>query len=88
MHTRRAQRMVLVRFGPGFMNDVPGELQLNLREVTQDAWLFEHRGTLDTLLAWMSTQDVEEIAIGTEDLHSLYNQYHGADAVDAAGKAS
>ena len=88
MHTRRGQRMVLVRFGPGFMNDVPGELQLNLREQTTDSLLFEHRGSLETLLAWLCTQDVAEIAIGTEDLHSLYNQFHGADAVDAAVTAS
>ena len=87
MHTRRAQRMVLVRFGPGFMNDVPGELRLNLREKQDDGLLFEHRGTLDTLFAWLSTQDVAEHAIGTEDLHSLYNQYHGADALAAAETA-
>ena len=88
MHTRRAQRMVLLRFGPGFMNDVPDELQLHVRERNGENWLFEHQGTVETLLAWLSMQDVTEIAIGTEDLHSLYNQFHGSDAVLAAETAS
>ena len=37
-------------------------------------------------MAWLSTQDVAEIAIGTEDLRSLYDRYHGAEAeADVAG---
>jgi ABC-2 type transport system ATP-binding protein len=45
--------------------------------------LFEHRGD-DTraLLAWLASQAVEDIAIGTEDLRTLYDQYHGPDAKD------
>ena len=52
--------------------------------------LMEHRGELAPLLAWLSVQDVDEIAIGTEDLRSLYDRYHGVNAVadaDANGVA-
>ena len=80
MHTRRNQRMLLVRFGEGLWGELPGELGLAVRERHGDTWLMEHKGELGPLLAWLATQDVAEIAIGAEDLRSLYDQYHGAVA--------
>jgi ABC-2 type transport system ATP-binding protein len=80
MHTRRSLRMMLLRFGEGTPVDLPDELELKVREQNGETWLLEHRGELSPLMAWLSTQDVEEIAIGTEDLKSLYDQFHGAAA--------
>jgi ABC-2 type transport system ATP-binding protein len=80
MHTRRSLRMLLLRFHDGLAPGFPGELEITVREETAGTWLLEHRGELGPLLAWLSTQDVAEIAIGTEDLRSLYDQYHGVSA--------
>lgn len=77
MHTRRGLRMILVRFGGVEPFGFPEELEVTVRERNPDAWLLEHRGAIGPLLAWLSTQDVAELAIGTEDLKSLYDQYHG-----------
>lgn len=82
MHQRRSLRMLLLRFGGGPPPEVPDELALTVRERKDDAWLLEHRGDLGTLLAWLGMQDVEDVAIGTEDLRSLYDQYHGAEGAE------
>jgi ABC-2 type transport system ATP-binding protein len=88
MHTRRSVRMILLRLGPGFSSEqFPEELELAIRERTRDTWLLEHRGELPTLLAWLCTQDVADMAIGTEDLLSLYNQYHGPADMNGNGNA-
>jgi ABC-2 type transport system ATP-binding protein len=87
MHVRRTLRMVLVRFEQDSEVEVPEELGLTVREQGDDAWLFEHRGEVGPLLSWLSTQDVSALAIGTEDLHSLYNRFHGADANGKAVEA-
>ena len=79
MHQRRSLRMLLVRFAPGLAVEFPDELGVTVRERDGDTWLVEHRGELGALLAWLSTQDIDSIAIGTEDLRSLYDQYHGAE---------
>ena len=34
------------------------------------------------LLQWLGPTPVEDVAIGTEDLHALYNRFHGPDIVD------
>jgi ABC-2 type transport system ATP-binding protein len=81
MHTRRNQRMLMVRFGEGLWGGFPEELELTVRERHGDTWLLEHRGEVGPLMAWLSTQDVADVAIGPEDLRSLYDQYHGAVAV-------
>jgi ABC-2 type transport system ATP-binding protein len=81
MHTRRKLRMVLLRCGSGLPAHLPGELELTVRQRDGDTLLLEHRGGVGRLLAWLSTQDVDEVAIGTEDLLSLYDRYHGPDAV-------
>jgi ABC-2 type transport system ATP-binding protein len=42
--------------------------------------LFEHRGEPRPLLCWLSSQAVADFAVGTEDLRSLYERYHGPKA--------
>jgi ABC-2 type transport system ATP-binding protein len=84
MHQRRSLRMLLVRFAPGLAAEFPEELQATVREKNGDTWLLEHRGELSALLAWMSTQDIAEIAVGTEDLRALYDKYHGAVGAEQA----
>ena len=80
MHQRRSQlRLVLVRFADTPPSELPEELELTPREVNGETVLFEHRGKAGPLLAWLALQPVADIAIGTEDLRSLYDQYHGAN---------
>ena len=86
MHARRRLRMLLVRFA-GEPPPFPDELGLSLRRTEGEALLLEHRGELGPLLRWLATAPVEDLAIGTEDLHSLYNEYHGAEAVDDEDRA-
>jgi len=86
MHTRRSLRMILLRLAGGLEAEIPDELDLTVRRNDGGTLLLEHRGEVPRLMAWLSTQDVAEIAIGTEDLRSLYDRYHGAEAVaDADG---
>ena len=77
MHARRNLRMVLVKFRPETAWVAPEELQLTRREQAGEAVLFEHKGDAGPLLAWLASQEVDDLAIGTEDLKSLYDQYHG-----------
>jgi len=80
MHARRGLRMVLVRFSADHPGGFPDELGLTLRERNGETWLLEHRGEVRELLAWLGGRDVAEIAIGTEDLRSLYDRFHGVNA--------
>jgi ABC-2 type transport system ATP-binding protein len=75
--------MVRIRLAAEESPAFPEELELTVRQ-QEDArtWLLEHRGAIGPLLRWMGGMPVEDAAIGTEDLHSLYNQYHGPDVVD------
>lgn len=82
MHARRALRMLLVRPRDGVELEVPDHLQLSIRERNGDTLLFEHLGPLSELLGWLAAAPVDEVAIGTEDLHSLYERFHGPDIVD------
>ncbi len=41
------------------------------------AILYEHRGELAPLLGWLAASPIEDLAIGTEDLRSLYDRFHG-----------
>jgi len=88
MHTRRSLRMVLVRLATEEPPDFPPELELTLREWNDGTCLLEHRGKIGPLLRWLGENPVEDVAVGTEDLHSLYNRFHGPDVVDdeEAGK--
>lgn len=83
MHARRRLRMLLIRFADGQTPpSFPEELGLTLRKTEGRALLVEHRGELGPLLQWLGSVAVEDLAIGAEDLHSLYNEYHGPDAVE------
>lgn len=82
MGVRRRLRMVLARFVDGSLPPIPDELELTVRRPEGAAWLFEHRGPLEPLLRWLTTVGVEDLAIGTEDLRALYDQYHGPGATD------
>ncbi|MDG3005144.1 ABC transporter ATP-binding protein [Paludisphaera mucosa] len=83
MHARRRLRMVLARFAGEPPLPFPEELDLKVRGTEGAALLLEHGGELGPLLRWLATVPVEDLAIGTEDLHTLYNQFHGPD-VDVA----
>jgi ABC-2 type transport system ATP-binding protein len=82
MHARRRLRMLLIKFPGELPADFPEDLELTLRERNGQTCLLEHRGPISPLLRWLGSIPVEDVAIGTEDLHSLYNQFHGPDVVD------
>ncbi len=82
MHTRHSLRMVLLRFDGGLEPGFPEELELSVRERNQGTVLLEHRGDLRRLLAWLSTIPVADLAVGTEDLRSLYDRFHGPNIPD------
>lgn len=84
MHARRQdRRLILARFQGGIPEGCPDELELSLRERRgPDVALFEHRGAVAPLLSWFAGSGVIDIAIGTEDLRSLYDQFHGPNAVE------
>jgi ABC-2 type transport system ATP-binding protein len=83
MHTRRSLRMLLVRFADGPDPEIPAELGLSLRERDNGgALLFEHQGEIGPLLRWLAVAPIREIAIGTEDLRSLYDRFHGPNSRD------
>jgi len=82
MHTRRLLRMILIRFAGGSEPAIPADLALSVRDRIGDALLLEHRGDLPSLLKWLASAEVDDIAIGTEDLRSLYDQFHGPNVPD------
>ncbi len=82
MHDRRGARMLLIRHANGGPEAYPEGLDLALRSRDGGVDLLEHRGTIGPLLDWLHRQDVVDLAIGTEDLKSLYDRYHGPDARD------
>ncbi|MFI5461669.1 MAG: ABC transporter ATP-binding protein [Isosphaerales bacterium] len=82
MHSRRKLRMLLIRFEGGLEPDLPQELELSIRERNDGAILLEHRGELSPLLRWLGSAPVQDIAIGTEDLRTLYDQFHGPNIPD------
>jgi ABC-2 type transport system ATP-binding protein len=79
MRQRRSLRMLLLKF-VGTPPELPPELELSVRERKEDTLLLEHRGSVGPLLSWLSTQPIADLAIGTEDLRSLYDEYHGPNA--------
>jgi ABC-2 type transport system ATP-binding protein len=83
MHQRRRDvRLVLLRFEGDPPCHFPEHLALTLRERKDDVLLLEHRGAAVPLLAWLGTQPVLDLAIGTDDLRTLYDRYHGPNAGD------
>ncbi|HEV3121198.1 MAG TPA: ABC transporter ATP-binding protein [Isosphaeraceae bacterium] len=79
MRARRSLRMLLLRYNGEPPASFPPELELGVRERNGETVLVEHRGPLDGLLKWLASEPVVDLAIGTEDLRSLYDQYHGAN---------
>jgi ABC-2 type transport system ATP-binding protein len=82
MHTRRSVRMLLVQFEGGIEPQIPPELELSVRERHGETLLLEHRGVLSSLLRWLGSVAIADIAIGTEDLRALYDQFHGPNVPD------
>jgi ABC-2 type transport system ATP-binding protein len=85
MHARRRMRMLLIRFAPGEIPTPPSRLGLVEREGERQGrtLLFEDRGEdLGALLDWLATAPIEDLAIGTEDLRSLYDRFHGPNVAD------
>lgn len=76
-------RLVLAKFAGEPPAAPPDGLGLALRErLGADTVLLEHRGDVAPLLGWMAGAGVVDLAIGTEDLESLYNQFHGPQVKD------
>jgi ABC-2 type transport system ATP-binding protein len=82
MHARRSVRMLLIRFEGGIEPPIPPELELSVRERNGETLLLEHHGDLSSLLRWLASVAVVDIAIGTEDLRALYDQFHGPNVPD------
>ena len=83
MHARRGLRMILVRFEHEVPGEIPDRLELTLRERNgENTFLFEHRGAPGPLLTWLGEQKVADLAVGTEDLRALYDQFHGPNVID------
>jgi ABC-2 type transport system ATP-binding protein len=53
-----------------------------VREQNGQTVLLEHRGELSRLLRWLGSVPVADLAIGTEDLRSLYDRFHGPNVPD------
>lgn len=83
MHARRTLRMILLRFAGPPPERFPDELELSVRDrPSPDVLLLEHRGAAGPLLKWLAGSAIADLAIGTEDLRSLYDRFHGPDVVD------
>jgi ABC-2 type transport system ATP-binding protein len=74
--------MLLVKFDGGAYPRLPEELELTVRERNGDTTLFEHRGEIAALLRWLGSVPIQDVAIGTEDLRSLYDRFHGTNVPD------
>jgi len=82
MHARRNLRMLLVKFDHAVDPEFPEELELTVRDRNGDTTLLEHRGEIGALLRWLGSVPILDIAIGTEDLRSLYDRFHGPNVPD------
>jgi ABC-2 type transport system ATP-binding protein len=80
MHARRGLRMVLARYEHDVPERFPEHLGLTVRERNADTVLMEHRGPVSPLMTWIGSEPIVDVAVGTEDLRSLYDRYHGPEA--------
>jgi ABC-2 type transport system ATP-binding protein len=80
MRAHRGLRLVLARYEGEIPERFPDELGLVVRERNGDTVLWEHRGTVSPLATWIGSQPIVDFAVGTEDLRSLYDRFHGPDA--------
>jgi ABC-2 type transport system ATP-binding protein len=88
MHQRRSLRLVLLRFDEDVPATFPSELGLTVRERNGTTCLLEHRGEVGPLLDWLSRSRVADLAIGTDDLRSLYERYHQSPKSSANGEST
>ena len=77
MGERKNVRIVRLRCPGEGPRAYPSELRLLLREHRGQDVLLEHRGEVASLISWLDSQPVVDLTIGTEDLRSLYDMYHG-----------
>ncbi len=82
MRNRKGLRMLMIKYGGSPPDDFPEELELTHKERNGNVDLLVHRGEVGPLLGWLQTCNVIDLAIGTEDLKSLYDQFHGSEAKD------
>jgi ABC-2 type transport system ATP-binding protein len=82
LRDRKRLRLLLVKYGGEPPESFPDELGLTRKERTGNVDLLEHRGEVGPLLGWLQSCDVVDLAIGTEDLRSLYDQFHGSKESD------
>lgn len=82
MQNRKSVRMILARFDHDPPAEFPDDLGLKVKSVEGRDLLFEHHGELRSMLDWFSRQEISQMAIGTEDLRGLYDQFHGPNAID------
>lgn len=82
MHDRKGLRMLLLKYAECPPERLPEELGMTLRSREGRVDLIEHRGEVGPLLGWLQDRRVIDLAIGTEDLKALYDQYHGPGAKD------
>jgi ABC-2 type transport system ATP-binding protein len=83
MHARRSVRMLLVRFEGAVPETFPEALELSIRDrPSPDVLLLEHLGAIGPLLDWLAHGKISDVAIGTEDLRTLYDRFHGPNATD------
>jgi ABC-2 type transport system ATP-binding protein len=82
MHDRQGLRMLLLKYAEGPPETFPEELELTLRNRQGGIDLLEHRGAVGPLLGWLQASGVVDLAIGTEDLKTLYDKFHGPDVPD------
>ena len=83
MHARRGLRMLLVRYGSDDWPSPPEEIGLSERERVGDRRCCTSIGARSGRCCdWLSAAAIEDLAIGTEDLRSLYDRYHGPNVAD------
>jgi ABC-2 type transport system ATP-binding protein len=82
MHARRNLRLILAKYEGQIPENFPEELGLAVRERNGDTVLLEHCGAVSPLATWIGSQPIVDFAVGTEDLRSLYDRYHGPDVAD------
>jgi ABC-2 type transport system ATP-binding protein len=80
MHARRGLRMVLARYEHDVPDRFPEHLGLTVRERNGDTVLMEHRGPVSPVMTWIGSEPIVDVAVGTEDLRSLYDRFHGPEA--------
>jgi ABC-2 type transport system ATP-binding protein len=87
MHDRQGLRMLMLKYDGDSPESFPEELGLALRNRHGGIDLVEHRGEVGPLLGWMRECRVVDLAIGTEDLKTLYDKFHGPDVSDLDDEA-